>query len=215
MTGSLTTGGPTERSGPPASSAESPAIPAEIKGLFAQPPLINGEDPEAYERLLARLAAEIDPRATAEWFWVKDLADNIWETLRLRRIAASLMTIGMRRMARKLLCPLMSNEGAADQELAENAEELVLDHLAGKGDATKKLQELLTRGGLDLDALSAMSLKDNLDAFERLDRMLASQEKRRMQTLREVEMHQAILAERMRQASNQVIDEVAGIPAAA
>ncbi len=215
MSGSLATAAQTERSAPAGGSTAEPLIPDEMNSLFDQRPLIKGEQAEDYEQLLAGLIAEVDPKGMTEWVWVKDLADNIWESLRLRRIKATSITIGMQRAGRKLLVSLMPPEEGNEFERATKAEKLVLDYLGGDADATKTLVTVLKRGDLTLDALSAMSVSDNLEALERLDRMGASLERRRMSILREVEMRRAILAERMRNASKKYVDNVTDISPAA
>lgn len=215
MSGSLATAAQTERSAPAGGSTAEPLIPDEVNSLFDQRPLIKGEQAEDYEQLLAGLIAEVDPKGMTEWVWVKDLADNIWESLRLRRIKATSITIGMQRAGRKLLASLMPPEEGNEFERATKAEKLVLDYLGGDADATKTLVTVLKRGDLTIDALSAMSASDNLEALERLDRMGASLERRRMSILREVEMRRAILAERMRNASKKYVDDVTDIDPAA
>jgi hypothetical protein len=54
------------------------------------------------------------------------------------------------------------------------------------------------RGYLEGEALICQSLAENLDLVERLDRMTALAEARRFTVLREIERHQAMLAERLR-----------------
>ena len=215
MSGSAITAGQTEKSAPAGTSPAASLIPDELKNLLKQRPLIKGEEAEDYDRLLAGLVAEIDPKGMTEWLWVKDLADNIWESHRLRRIRSSLMTIGMQRAGRKLLASLMPPEEGDEFERATKAEKLVLDCLGGDADATKTLVTVLKRGDLTLDALSAMSVSDNLEALERLDGMEAGLERRRMSILREVEQRRAILAERMRNASKKNFDDVTDISPAA
>ena len=109
----------------------------------------------------------------------------------------------------------MPPEEGDEIERATKAEKLVLDHLGGDADATSTLVAVLKRGDLTLDALSAELVRDNLEALERLDRMEASLERRRMSILREVEVRRAILAERMRNASKKNFDDVTDISPAA
>ena len=80
MSGSATTAGQTERSAPAGTPPAASLIPDERKNLLEQRPLIKGEEAGDYDRLLAGLVAEIDPKGMTEWLWVKDLADNIWES---------------------------------------------------------------------------------------------------------------------------------------
>ena len=65
------------------------AVPAEIRALLGESPLLATEDPNRYYALLAKLALEVKPRDFVEWLWVKDIADLTWEIIRLRRIKAA------------------------------------------------------------------------------------------------------------------------------
>jgi hypothetical protein len=64
---------------------ESP-IPADILLMFGEPPIMAGEDRDAYSEILVRFAEFVKPADTAEWFWIKDVVDHSWEILRLRRM---------------------------------------------------------------------------------------------------------------------------------
>ena len=185
-----------------------PIVPDEIAALLGKPPLIHGEERGDYQRLFNRIAAEVDPQRLLEWLWVKDLADNVWETLRLRRMLAGSLNIGMVRSARHLLLPLLNPAaGEAVAEAGRKAERIVIDHLGGVAAATAELNELLAHGGFDDDALAAISFETNFDLVERGDRMLATHERRRDQILRDIEWHRAVLAERLREVADALVKE--------
>jgi hypothetical protein len=58
--------------------------------MFGPPPLIIGEDADAYEELLARVSADVEPKDILEEIWVRDIVDLAWGLLRLRRLKAGL-----------------------------------------------------------------------------------------------------------------------------
>jgi hypothetical protein len=64
-------------------------VPAEIRDVLGEPPLLATEDPNQYDALLAELAREVRPSDFTEWLWVKDIADLTWDIIRYRRIKAS------------------------------------------------------------------------------------------------------------------------------
>jgi hypothetical protein len=63
-------------------------VPAEIRSLLSQPPLLATEDPNGYYALLDALGREVGPCGIIEWLLLKDIADLTWEIVRLRRIKA-------------------------------------------------------------------------------------------------------------------------------
>ena len=57
---------------------------------------------------------------------------------------------------------------------------------------------------------------DLIDRYKNVDKLIASAELRRDRTLREIERHREILARRLRQASNEIVDgDLAELPRAA
>ena len=73
----------------------------------ALPPLIAGEDAAAYDDLLARISAALEPSDILEEIWVRDVVDMVWDALRLRRLKAQLLTVsayeGMHTILRRFL----------------------------------------------------------------------------------------------------------------
>src|SRR3954447_16210954 len=81
----------------------SPVLPPELTDLLGPPPLVRGEDGVVYEALFARIAAALKPRDIIEWLWARDVVDAAWEGARLRRLPASLRTLGQRRGLKGML----------------------------------------------------------------------------------------------------------------
>jgi hypothetical protein len=77
--------------------------------LFGAPPLFPGEDATAYGEFLERFSAAIKPKDVFDEMWVRDCVDLTWETLRMRRLRAALLTSAMldelkRNLSRKNFC---------------------------------------------------------------------------------------------------------------
>src|SRR6516225_3963026 len=64
-------------------------LPAKIRALLGNPPLLANEDLSDYNALLNELARAVKPKDIIEWLWVKDVAYLTWDILRLRRIKAA------------------------------------------------------------------------------------------------------------------------------
>src|SRR5262245_16894441 len=79
---------PRHRNLPARSATAAPADPA----ILAPPPLIPGDDRAGYDTLLAAVTATVPPADVIEEAWIRDVVDQLWEALRLRRLKAALMT---------------------------------------------------------------------------------------------------------------------------
>jgi len=69
-------------------SADVETLP-KVPACLGPPPVIEGEDADAYEQLLAMVIEVVKPVDIMDWFWVRDIADLQWEILRLRRAKAN------------------------------------------------------------------------------------------------------------------------------
>jgi hypothetical protein len=181
----------------PAVRIKRPVGPREQPSLFGPRPLIAGEDVAAYDELLARFSAVIKPKDVLEEMWVRDIVDLTWDTLRMRRLKAGLLTSvtweGLKEVLKALVDPF-------------EADILSKDWAARNRQAVKKVDKLLTSKRLTMDLAIARALSANVDSFERIDRMAMNAEARRNAALRELERHRASLALALRQASDDVVE---------
>ena len=56
--------------------------------------IIEGEDPERYEELFARVGASVQPKDLIDWLLVMDIVALTWEIQRTRWQRDSLMRMG-------------------------------------------------------------------------------------------------------------------------
>ena len=82
------------RSSEPTTAASPPLV---TEPLLGGSPLIRGENVRSYDQLLDRICATLQPRDSLEEIWIRDIVDLVWDTFRLRRAKASLMTDAARR----------------------------------------------------------------------------------------------------------------------
>ena len=70
-----------------------PSVPERVQrlALFGPPPLIEGEDAAAYDRLVARIVAAVKPVDVIDEMFTADVVSLEWEVLRLRRLKWSLI----------------------------------------------------------------------------------------------------------------------------
>jgi hypothetical protein len=138
--------------------------------LFGPAPLLEGEDVAAYDELLVRISGAVKPTDIFEEIWVRDIVDLVWETFRLRRLKAKLITASAYKGLERILDPLVD---------WNRRDKLVEGWFARKPSAIEVVDKLLASAGLAMDAVMAETLAFKLGDVERIDRMIATAEGRR------------------------------------
>jgi hypothetical protein len=144
---------------------------------FAPLPLIEGEDATAYQDLLARARADLQPTDIVEQIWTREIVDLAWEVLRWRRVKDNLIQATLPEGLDAVLSPI----GWGD---------LVEGWTWRKPRAIKKVDRILEALGLSIDAVTAQTLAVNLDKVERIDGLIASATRRLLALVRELEHRQ-------------------------
>jgi hypothetical protein len=152
--------------------------------LFGSPPLLQGEDIAAYNQLLDRFSAALNPTDIFEEIWLREIVDLVWDATRLRRLKVSLLNARAHDNISKVLHPLID----------ESASEMIQDWARRDPDAIKWLDDVLESADLGMDAVMAETMSDNLDYVERIEHMIAIAESRRDAVLHEIDRHRATLA---------------------
>src|SRR5262245_18587917 len=163
--------------------------------LFGTPPLIEGEDPAAYDDLLVQISAAVKPADILEDIWVRDVVDFTWEIFSLRRLKANLMTATGYNGVREVLEPII---GYSD------ADTLATGWAARDRSAIKQVNKILASAGLTMDAVIAQTLRESLDFVERIERMITVKESSRNAILLEIDRHRATLAHTLRETVHQL-----------
>src|SRR5262245_42098698 len=165
--------------------------------FFGPPPLLDGEDPAAYDDLLARVSGAVKPSDILEEIWVRDIVDLSWEVSRLRRLKADLIATTAHVGLQQVLEPLSdwSSSTTLSQAWAKR-----------DANAIKEVDELLASAELTMDAVMAQTLALKLDEIERIDAMTMRAEARRNVALREIDRHRASVAQALRRAVNDIED---------
>jgi hypothetical protein len=163
---------------------------------FGPAPLIKGEDVVGYDELLARVSSGVKSADILEEIWVRDYVDLTWEIFRLRRLKAALLTATAYEGLQRVLQPLLDDDDEIDQ--------LVRDWARQEPNAIEQVNSLLASAHLTIDAVLGQALAQNIETFERIDRMIANAETRRNSVLREIDCRRATLAYGLRQAIAQL-----------
>jgi hypothetical protein len=191
-----------ERRRPSKSSTKSTSdalVPGRRLAFFGPPPLIDGEDPAAYEALLARVFADVKPADVIEEIWVHDYVDLTWDVIRLRKLKASFLNVGATKVLPTELGPLHNDAGQDEDDLS-------LLWAKREPAAIKQVTNILASNGKTIETVLAKALTANLDAVERIESLIALAEGRRDAVLREIDRHRATLAHALRRRVEQIED---------
>jgi hypothetical protein len=218
------------------SSAVAPAAnPSPTRLSFlAAPPILRGEDPAAYDDLLARISGEIKPADIFEEIWLHEIVDLCWESLRWRRQLAGYLEAATAQRLEQILKPLLASEPASEPPRSTSfvgrihaaherltagedhapspVRQLVQRFATGAPEATQRVQTLLGGVQLSLADVAAQATACELDTVERFNRLIANTQARRDALLHELERRrQTKLAHKLRQR----IDEIEVEPSSA
>ncbi len=195
-------------------------LPASVRWICGDPPLLSSEKRKDYETLFSGMADHVKPNDPIEWMWLSDVVDHTWEIRRLRRFKHLLIEFGplhqdpthqhnaapqpeysMREVARRMALilqrgslglPLVPNK---NEQASETPEELTKPKKPRKPNRPKRSEE---------DSVQAFRI--SINEYLALDRLLSSAEDRRNAVLREIQRRREGLGQRLRQASDDVID---------
>jgi len=158
---------PRKRLGPVtvANAANSAQQTADRVARFIPPQVLEGESAADFKDLLARICAAVTPKDVIEEMFVANLASLQWELLRWRRLAWSWMRTRQHEALRRFLVTQLDDDLCAKhvaQHLAEflqnklpegQAELLAEKYVRNEAIAIDKVNEILVRSRLDVDAI--------------------------------------------------------------
>jgi hypothetical protein len=144
--------------------------------------------------LRARVEGAVNPKDIIEEMWTQDVADLMWEVLRLRRLKAAFLEAQAHNGVQKVLSSLSDMPAPFLPKRWARRDPM----------AIKEVNKVLSDAGLTIDAVMAETLVQNLDSVERIDRMLSSAEGRRNNVLRELDRHRSTLAATLRRVTGEI-----------
>jgi hypothetical protein len=175
--------------------------------LRSMPPLLITESQDEFASLYAELEQEIQPNGVIERTYVQDIANNIWETLRLRRYKTVIINnsrlAALRRILQQLLCHPDTDVPYDDEQAPEDIVRSWFDNTK----AQARVAKLLRTFQMDEGAIEAEAFRLCAEDLERLDRMLTALEFRRDKALRFIAEYRQILSKQLRQAADRILDD--------
>ena len=184
------------------SSSTSKARGSRDLNLFGPPPILDGEDEAAYEEMVARVYAALEPRDFIEEMWVHDLVGEAWKIIRSRQLLAAFLADKVRYHVNDKASEMVNDdpklmEGTETEK--EEMEKLTNDDL---GTSWGKLTEMYPRAyarflkfwnaaeaTLDKDLIQATVVAEEMDTIERFERQIAVAQHRFDAIMRESDRH--------------------------
>lgn len=203
----------------------------EIMDLLGPPALWPSEDRELYQKLLTQVARDIRPTDWFGWMMVKNLADQLIEVTRYRRLQVAWMQLKLHEIKSEKVAALsteMLNSPSSQKRLQveekleqierrsigsesfnEPALKRELAELTEKEDnRLARLAERLSeaRSGVTTDHELLSLLPAWIEVHEALDRLLRAAERQFDETCAEIEQHYRGLGRRIRESFGSIIE---------
>ena len=143
-------------------------IPKQLEGLLGPPPLLEGEDREAYLALRSLVIEEAQPKTVTDWVDVHDFVTQLWEEQRFRRASVAIIRGGM---LAALEYYLEKIEKCADFPSYGSFKQKARKYFSGNLKERKEVVSLLARYGItscELLAKAAQLESHGVLTFERL-----------------------------------------------
>jgi hypothetical protein len=142
-------------------------IPKQLESLLGQPPLLEGEDREAYLALRSALIEDCQPKTVMDWIHVHDLVTQLWEEQRFRRASAAIIRGAMLAAVEYYLQEISKTKSILDFCFREKA----LQYFSANPKERKEIVSLLAQYGIthsELLAKAAQLESNGVLTFERL-----------------------------------------------
>ncbi len=126
--------------------------------LLPKSPLLITESPDDFDRIRTALNCEIRPNGIIEHVYVADIAQLIWEILRLRRCKGLIINLAFREALEELAAQLLRDPGQSKFDVKDEAEKLA-EAWFSKDSAKKQISDLLNYFDLDESAIEAEAIR--------------------------------------------------------
>jgi hypothetical protein len=179
----------------------------DVRELLGPAWIIEGEDPERYEQLLAGVAHAVGPTDFIDWLLVKDVVAHTWEIQRSRRHRETVIRTGRLKALQQILDQVTPDAGGIlGIGRNDDIRELAIKWLHGESKAAKRVAETLQASGFSLADIAAHAITVMAVELERIDLQVERHESRRDSLLRQMERRREGWGKRVQRASEDVIE---------
>jgi hypothetical protein len=184
------------------------AVPVEIRQLLGPGWILEGEDSDVFEKLLATVGHAVRPIDIIDWFYVMDVVELTWQIQRSRRYRESLMRSARHSAMAKLLDKLLPSASAPALSFSRNtpSKRLATEWLSGDKNAIERVGQLFAQAGYLISDVAARALSDNSAELERIDNQNVRHERRRDSLLLRIESRRTGWAKLVKIVSNEIVE---------
>jgi hypothetical protein len=175
---------------------EPTSVPAEVLILIKNPPLLKGESKEDYYCLLAALARDVRPADLAEWLWLIELLNCVWEIFRNGRFRAKLIDMNRHQALGTVILKHMPERTMGPRDLAEA--------VAGWNASPGRYKNY----EIDPETVPAMAFSQAARSLEKIDKISERLQRRWDSILQQLEDRREMFAHRARRAADLVRNQL-------
>ncbi len=158
--------------------------------------MLPKEKASDFTALLDQFYSAVGPTDSVEEMYTHDLVCNLWETRRIRMYKTRFLEGNVHQAVRFFLEDLKYGVLAIDSSVSGWRKKIP--------EVQEAVDDELQSAGISEETLLAQTAAINIDTIEKLDRMLHSYERRRVQLLQEIDRRRHSFAERARLASRTI-----------
>jgi hypothetical protein len=152
----------------------------DLEQIFGPPPILEGEDSEAYFAIGQAIWEARPPEDFIQATRINDIVYLLWEGSRIRRLKIKLIEASKIEGAKKLIRRISGKY---------HDETFWSDWALGDQETVEYVDQYLAAAGLHRDAILAQTVETIVDTLETLERQSAQFEARRLVTIREFDQY--------------------------
>jgi hypothetical protein len=170
---------------------------------FWKPPLLKSESAAEFEAFQREIENELKPQGLIKQRLIREYVYLEWDIQRLRLCKSSMIEAGSRPALQHLLEQVVGEDSGSFDDIADRTKDVSVLYFRNEKIKPTVLQ-ILAQFGLDESAIVAQAMRDALPSLELIEKMLASQERRRTRLLLLIARYDESLAQRTRENADRM-----------
>jgi hypothetical protein len=162
-------------------------MPKELESLLGQPPLLEGEDREAYLALRSWVIEDRQPKTPMDWIHVHDFVTQFWEEQRFRQASVAIIRGGMLAALEFFLEKI---DKIADLPFCFGYKKKAKQYFSANPKERKEIISLLAQYGITLSELKAKAAQLESNAVLMFERLVIARTNGRRMLRKEAERYE-------------------------